>query len=132
AARELGRYRASVSRRIGKRHVWLDAHGEALAAELLRDRGLKTAAAVRAREVKAAYRRLGAEGAVRRTTLSAWASAGPPVAAARRPSSPDRRRSRSCNASCPSRLRATCHYCPSEKARRCSSQTPGSKRSSCA
>jgi tetratricopeptide (TPR) repeat protein len=83
AARELSRYRASVSRRIGKRHVWLDAHGEALAAELLRDRGLKTAAAVRARQVKAAYRRLGAEGAVRRMTLSAWASASPPPTTAR-------------------------------------------------
>lgn len=72
AARELSRYRAHIRRHFPAGHLWLGAHGEALALELMRERGNRATAAVRARRVQAAYAAIGADGAARRMALSEW------------------------------------------------------------
>src|SRR5699024_9623845 len=58
-------------------HVWLEAHGAALAAEVMRDSGRRTAAAVAARRVADAYRALGGMGGVRRMELAEWVAGSP-------------------------------------------------------
>lgn len=73
ARKRLRLYRDHMNRWFPRGHNWLKAHGDALEVELVRERGGRAAAAL-ADQARDQYALLGADGAVRRMTVSAWAA----------------------------------------------------------